>query len=298
MTANCHEGYHQVVRDPAKRDDVKEILAEIGNAKPCETYDLGAKTSIFGGLIQAGAGGSKSIGCEQVSVMVDAFYSSRKNIACTLRKKSQRADVNFFAGQKINFTNGVTGRFDCEDMFRLRNVIKGDIVITQKLGSDDVKEIKNEIKETVKTTIDAMQKSEKEFASTPQGQRSYQAAIKNIDEYMESTTVDNQIQEIVARADANQEINLVNNGLLTGKNCIIENETIISLVANNILQSVAKEAFSNQAVVEYLNELRNKQENKASGLFQTSTIGMIIGLIVLLVIAYFGYRYAKSKGLI
>jgi hypothetical protein len=297
MSENCNTNVRpNVMKNSPKDKDVQAVLAEINNAPACKTASALAhvETPIASGTAAA----TVSVSCEMVSVMVDQLVSNRKNIACTIKNRQKGADTNIALGATINFRNGRYGVIECPNGFRLSNVVQGMFTITNQLTSDDTYAIKNEVKESILTKLDAAQKSTTDAATTATSQRSYQIAKKELNEFFENSNVDQEISSIVFNASLSGGINIVNEGRLSAGECVISNSIILDLVVSNIIGSVSASAVENTSIREVITDLKNRQESE-SKLPSGSAIAAIVGVILLLVVGYYAWKNRdKIKALV
>jgi hypothetical protein len=268
-----------------KNEEKASKAAEIAKAmgvRACEmsqasfTANFGASAfAVMSTEMEVTYNQSSTVGCESLMINASEYNQSQQNITCTINKSSMKTNINTKAGNSITFDAGKNIDIDCKDGFNIKQDLNLESVNTINLTSETVTSIANQTKDTVKKTLDTIQKSTTGLGATPAGQKAISDEVVNINNVDYGKLVNDTLKEINISTDAQNNITFKAGGNVTikGNNCNLDQSLLLKVIANSVLSDAYSQAFSN--ISEKINESDTKmrQENEAKGAESLKSFG-------------------------
>jgi hypothetical protein len=233
---------------------------------------------------------TSSMGCEQIQQIAKRNYDTREKIKCIINQQQSAITNLVEAVNSIKITSGKNVEILCPEEFNIDQKINLQITSSNQLSQEQKTEITNVLVENAKLNLKTASSSQFGFASTPQGQNVLIESIKKVEESDFKQQVSQDALDILCEVDAENNINLkaFEGVYITGNQCNITQDTLISIIAQTMINSVNGLAFKDFAnkISEYTEERKLEASsiptNQSKNYFDNKTILYIIGFIILI----------------
>jgi hypothetical protein len=295
---------------PAQSADLpsntSEIAQSLGGDTPCykdkSVYTSTSKSGGGGsyGLISAGGGSSTtvtdakdiSIGCEQMALIVQQYQNAVNAVSCVVSTNSTKINTSASGVQSIVFRCSGDIVIDAEISQDMELELVSDIT----LSDTQVAEISSTIKESVKNSLDILQKTSTTttgggsngFLASPQGQK----LVTDTKTKTDATQYDSSIKEKIT--ELNTTLTGLQSLLFEGQDCTIlkniKQKMSVKLQATSIVDVVYKDTIKKVIETVYQNDTRVVQDAEARAEAKSKIDWkkyLLIGGVVLLVLCCF-----------
>ena len=267
------------------QDNVPNILQMMG-VESCKSA-AAAGGSVFCGC----AGGAKlDIGCEQISV-ISSKYLQTKNISmCILNSVSNDIQGSVVANNKVYIKLTDYAQMKCENGLTVDQSINVRFVNVNSVTTEVKNDLVAQIQDFIKNTMQTLQDSKTGYLATPQGQKSVQDALTQVNSNIESVINNTTVTSILSSVFGENEVTIEVGGhaVLEGSKCNITQDSIIDFAVQNMIQSAMTNVLNLSSMTSLINDMKNDQENKATGLDGLMNSMIIIIVLVLCGLALFG----------
>jgi hypothetical protein len=292
-------------------------LAKAMGVKQCSTDQMSARaqaqvdTMVGSAEMEVTANRTVTVGCEQLLINASTYDQAVTDVTCVLQKSSTSSITTVTGINKITFDtsnkSGAKGgdqNFKCGDKgFVINQSIDMDIITQMALSSDEVLNIANATKTVVSNVLDAAQKSKSGLGATPQGSKILSDASSDLTSDSYIAQMREQINSMSVNLSGSNEVSFTTGGgnlNITGNNCIINQSIIIRLLATQIVNNALTSAFATVVSSDNTTFVKSDQQAENAGAESLSkwgtkqSIGMILGVILFIALAYFAYKMFLS----
>lgn len=262
-----------------------EIQAQVSTILADASF--GAKTSLAN---------TSAIGCEQIAAITNKYNKAVQNVACLLNTSTNVTKTTVSGVQNINFdATGGDLDINCPAGFNINQKMVLKMVNKINLNDQEVAQIANECNDVIKTAVDAAQSSTSGLGATPQGSKAISDTLANINNISQTNKIKETIKEIVTKMDGKQDVSFkARNIRLSGKNCNINQDMLIEMIAEQIVADTVTTGLSNisKTVVETETKLAQTAKNtgaedlalKLPGLGSGAGRYIVIGVVLLVLV--------------
>lgn len=274
---------------PPITDNTAELAAvstAFGTGPTCKTTGGGVSYSALFGLIQGEAGVKNSSGCGAIAKQLSYLNQSNTVSACQINRSSTSSSQSSVVIQSITIKNEPGGLILC-DTFNVSNISSIDFRMSVQLESTAQQAIALEANTLVQNLLTAKAESIEGYLATSDGAQVFQAAVTATKNYIQTTNVNDSYSSIFQAGSSNQTIILINAGTITGGACAITNTNMTTLFGAQLMQTLANQSASLQAVTDFNNSFDAYASAQASGLDSLSAgawAGIAIAILIVIVI--------------
>lgn len=270
------------------------------SSKYSSSYSTSGSTALFfqksSGAGSESSSSESSVGCGPLNILMQNHMNAVNNVHCILQEQDQSISTNISTINTIEYDGNFT--FNCPTGF---NIIQGNDVqmkIITHIGSTAQAKIKTAVNNAIQNfTNDLKNLPGGETAYGPNGEGTTQINSIN-DESVQADTNDaitTCIQNLSNIYITGNTLKLGNTGsniiVNSGAGCNITQDSHVSLIANNIVDTAFTVALSNVNLNKLLPPLPPQPSSSGSSIY------LIIGIVVvvILILGVVGYFYFKNK---
>jgi hypothetical protein len=200
----------------------------------------------------------------------------------------------------LRIENGTTGRFECgKGGFNVKTKIEAETVVYNNVSSEQGEDIKNQLVNEMKQQIETMAKDQRGLFESIFGK-----ALNTTSETEVINRLSNEFNNVVSSTNIANVLNstlntneavIVNNGVIAGDNCTIDEGIVSRLQAQNLVKSIQTSLLSNETFQKIEQEIKTVAESKSSSWLLILLI--ILGLLALAGGAWWFFGRKKSAAL-
>lgn len=278
-------------------DNIPNILQSMG-AQACKstTGYVYANASLAGIVnAAAGAGFNTNTGCDQINIISQNMMDAQNQINCVLNQNSVQSSSTATAIENIQLLN--YGTIACPAGFNLSQSTNINFNVLNQINSAMTTQITNIVQDKLQNSFNQMASSKNGYAASPTGQKQ----VTNINNYITSNafsqTVNKNVTEIMNSVLSTQNMVIDNYGTIQGNDCNINQNTLISMAAKNIVSTTIGELLKNQDVQDFLLNAgqAETQENKgAESLLPKGLPPSVVVILIILALVLGGGYFANK----
>lgn len=232
-----------------------ELATKMGIAQPtCKTSQSAMAMITMGGA--GGATVNTTSGCSQYNTMINSLGSLRKNITCSVDKKSASMSNEIKQKIKLKLKN-----ITCKGDFNLNASNKIDMKVVQNFTAAEATEMKTKIIDGIKTAFENVQKSKTGWGGVDSGSRNFSGAAKDIRELHQ----DNDLKEKIVKIGNNieQSIDKDISNITAGGDCNLNANQHVDLVVTQLFDAVTNKVKELESVRKISTSFKSAQESIA-----------------------------------
>jgi hypothetical protein len=185
----------------------------------------------------------------------------------------------------IDFINGPGGQVLCgSGGFNVSNVTSVDFTLSVSLDIEATQSVAQTANLLIQNLLTAKAESIEGYLATSDGAQTFQAAITDTQNYVQSTNVNDTYVNMFQSTETTNIIRITNYGIITGESCNITNSNLNTLAASQLMQSLANQSASQQSVIAFNNSFDAYASAQAKGLDSLGGTGGLIGIIIVVVL--------------
>lgn len=214
---------------------------------------------------------TENLGCETVQIIANKLRQTTQNINCVINNNVRTLDVSLRSNNavKVSATNHSNITVKCPGGFNVAQTSTIKYIDLQTITSDQVATIADEIKNTSKDIVNAIQQNEQGYAGSPIGSKFVMDAQKQIDSLDFKEQVKNTIDQIKVRMNSNNEIEFIadnwSNLTIDGNSCTITQNSLIDYMSTKILNETISAVFKTKVESETSSNTTASSKNKTEG---------------------------------
>ena len=262
-----------------------QVSTAFGTGPTCESNGGGAGYSFLFGLISAEVGVKSSKGCSAIAKQLSYLSQANTIAACQLNRSSTNSSQTSVVINTIDFINGPGGQVLCgSGGFNVSNVTSVDFTLSVSLDIEATQSVANTANLLIQNLLTAKAESIEGYLATSDGAQTFQAAITDTQNYVQSTNVNDTYVNMFQSTDTTNIIRITNYGIITGESCNITNSNLNTLAASQLMQTLANQSASQQSVIAFNNSFDAYASAQAKGLDSLGGTGGLIGIIIVVVL--------------
>lgn len=239
----------------------------------------------------------------RTSVEVSSANAAVSNL---LQTSSNATHTSVVLKQDVEVILGAGGRIDCKQGFSIKQKISGEVTVSTDVKTDFASEVATSLQQQMQNTVDQMNSAEQGALASAIGASSTSDVKAHMDQLISNSATQATTTDIANSFDYDQSVRLEVYGWLSSeRECTINQDIIVNIVASNIVSAISRSLATNQSVQDMANALTNVQKTKATGIFQDIFAGLagllgafllplIIGVVAVAGVLIFT-QLAKSK---
>ena len=241
-----------------------QVSTAFGTGPTCESNGGGAGYSFLFGLISAEVGVKSSKGCSAIAKQLSYLSQANTIAACQLNRSSTNSSQTSVVINTIDFINGPGGQVLCgSGGFNVSNVTSVDFTLSVSLDIEATQSVANTANLLIQNLLTAKAESIEGYLATSDGAQTFQAAITDTQNYVQSTNVNDTYVNMFQSTDT------------TNMN---------TLAASQLMQTLANQSASQQSVIAFNNSFDAYASAQAKGLDSLGGTGGLIGIIIVVVL--------------
>lgn len=254
-----------------------------------------------------------AIGCEQLIAISDTYNKAVSNISCSLSKNQYTSTKTLTTGNTITFEAGKDLNVNCP-VLKIDQGINVKFVSLEQLTESEKTSMANEITDVIKKTDEALQEQKLGVGAMGDGSKIIKDTAVDIQQQDYKLVVNEVIKEMDLKVDSKNNITFRAGGNLniTGDQCILTQNIVLDIVAQNIVSSTLDKIFSGKISNELVQESKTGQTAEVKGLEEiakfsdlsnpvfsssgSSLFKIIIVIVIVLIMLGIGMYFLSGGG--
>ena len=280
---------------PTPAPSSAEITDNIPNILKMMGIQSCVSNTVAGGSIFCGcaAADTLNIGCEQISVISQKYLQTVNVSTCILNSVSNNVSGSVIANNTINITATDHASISC-NKFNIDQNINIRYVSVSAVSQEIKNNIVQQIQSFIKTTIESFQKSKTGYLASPQGQKSVQDALTQVNNNINSIISNTTVTDILNNVFGSNTINITLGGYstLSSENCKLTQNSLIDFAVQNMVQTAISNFLNQSSVTKLTTEMKNSQVSEALG---PDLIGGLVGAIMVVIVLGLLVKFGGSQ---
>lgn len=310
--AGCSSAQNATVNDPStwncpappklppsqKAVNAASILKALGVGQCVDsTFAAGGLDleALGGGFLES----SKSVGCEQVSVITDSYNSTFTAVNCALTKITNSVNMDEFAVESVQISASGHGHLFCGSgglNLNQQQVLK--MFYTGTFTGNVENSTTTNIQNYIQAIQSSMLKADVGWGATPQGQRAISQVQAQIQNYINTTDLTTITSSVMQSFYQGQQIlvTISDYAVVDAGDCDFTQEGTYDLVVQNLFTTATTNITSQTALNSFIANQSQSLTSTAAG-FSLGGFGSIIFFILLGVLLLMGAPLFFAKSL-